>query len=139
MSEASPAYRLTPNTHRPLLPLLMQAMDSSHVSLVALLLRKDGFENYRADRNISLGLNLGSVSKILKCAANDDSVTIRADDDGDAASELLCDHTNNRARQSRQRWCTRDATDYVQSLSCLVKNRVLSASVVSPRPLSSCL
>ena len=64
----------------------LQAMDSSHVSLVALLLRKDGFAEYRADRNISLGLNLGSVSKILKCAANDDSVTVRADDDGDAAT-----------------------------------------------------
>lgn len=49
-----------------------QAMDSSHVSLVALLLRKDGFDSYRADRNISLGLNLGSVAKILKCAAGDD-------------------------------------------------------------------
>jgi DNA polymerase III sliding clamp (beta) subunit (PCNA family) len=47
-------------------------MDSSHVSLVALLLRKDGFDSYRADRNISLGLNLGSVAKILKCAAGDD-------------------------------------------------------------------
>lgn len=32
------------------------------------------------------GLNLGSVSKILKCAANDDAITLRADDDGDAAT-----------------------------------------------------
>lgn len=39
----------------------LQAMDSSHVSLVALLLRKEGFTSYRADRNISLGLNLVRV------------------------------------------------------------------------------
>jgi proliferating cell nuclear antigen len=32
-----------------------QAMDSSHVSLVALLLRSDGFEHYRCDRTMSMG------------------------------------------------------------------------------------
>ena len=30
-------------------------MDSSHVSLVALSLRADGFEHYRCDRNVSMG------------------------------------------------------------------------------------
>ena len=33
----------------------MQAMDSSHVSLVALSLRSDGFEHYRCDRSITMG------------------------------------------------------------------------------------
>jgi len=61
----------------------LQAMDSSHVSLVALQLLADGFEHYRADRNMSLGINLGSLSKILKCAGNDDSITLRADDGND--------------------------------------------------------
>lgn len=64
----------------------LQAMDSSHVSLVALLLRSDGFENYRCDRNLSLGINLMSMSKVLKCAGNDDAITLRADDNGDAVS-----------------------------------------------------
>jgi proliferating cell nuclear antigen len=41
-------------------------MDSSHVSLVALHLKADGFQHFRADRNISLGINLGSMAKILK-------------------------------------------------------------------------
>lgn len=36
----------------------MQAMDSSHVSLVALQLNREGFDAFRCDRNISLGLNL---------------------------------------------------------------------------------
>merc|ERR1712194_929939 len=45
----------------------LQAMDSSHVSLVGLLLRADGFDHFRCDRNISLGINLGSMGKVLKC------------------------------------------------------------------------
>ncbi|XP_077867275.1 uncharacterized protein LOC100374933 [Saccoglossus kowalevskii] len=58
----------------------LQAMDSSHVSLVSLLLKSDGYENYRCDRNITLGINLGSMSKILKCAGNEDAITIKAPD-----------------------------------------------------------
>ncbi len=44
----------------------LQAMDSSHVSLVALLLRADGFEHYRCDRGLSMGMNLANFSKMLK-------------------------------------------------------------------------
>ena len=39
--------------------IALQAMDTSHVSLVSLLLQADGFEPYRCDRNISLGINMG--------------------------------------------------------------------------------
>ena len=69
--------------------IALQSMDSSHVSLVALLLRHDGFTNYRCDRNIALGINLGSMSKILKCAGNDDSVTIKAEDEGDKVTFIF--------------------------------------------------
>ena len=41
----------------------LQAMDSSHVSLVALMLRSDGFDTYRCDRNLSMGINLGRYVK----------------------------------------------------------------------------
>ena len=58
-------------------------MDSSHVSLCALLLRSDGFDHYRCDRSMSLGLNLVSMGKILKCAGNDDTITLKAEDSGD--------------------------------------------------------
>jgi len=61
----------------------LQAMDSSHVSLVALFLRSEGFEHYRADRNISLGINLTSMAKILRCAGNDDCITVKAQDNGE--------------------------------------------------------
>lgn len=51
-------------------------MDSSHVSLVSLLLRYDGFSPYRCDRNINLGMNITSMTKIMKCASNDDYITL---------------------------------------------------------------
>jgi len=56
----------------------MQAMDSSHVSLVSLLLKSEGFESYECGRTLSLGLNLSSMTKILKCAQNEDSVVLNS-------------------------------------------------------------
>lgn len=67
----------------------LQAMDSSHVSLVAMLLRSDGFDHYRCDRNLALGINLNSMSKIIKCASNDDSVTLKAEDTGSALTFMF--------------------------------------------------
>jgi proliferating cell nuclear antigen len=56
--------------------LSMQAMDSSHVALVSFQLDESGFATYRCDRNITLGLSIENLSKILKCAANDDIITL---------------------------------------------------------------
>ena len=33
----------------------LQAMDNSHVSLVSVLLRADGFDKFRCDRQLSMG------------------------------------------------------------------------------------
>ncbi|CAI5508954.1 unnamed protein product [Closterium sp. Naga37s-1] len=67
----------------------LQAMDSSHVALVALLLRADGFEHYRCDRNLTLGMNLVNMAKMLKCAGNDDIITVKAEDDGDTVTFMF--------------------------------------------------
>ena len=64
-------------------------MDQSHVSLVALLLQKEFFGSFRCDRSISLGLNLISLSKILKCASKDDSITLKAEDGGDVLTLMF--------------------------------------------------
>ncbi|KAH0458278.1 hypothetical protein IEQ34_013593 [Dendrobium chrysotoxum] len=69
--------------------LSLQAMDSSHVALVALLLRSEGFEHYRCDRNISMGMNLNNMSKMLKCAGNDDIITIKGDDGSDTITFMF--------------------------------------------------
>lgn len=78
----------------------LQAMDTTHVALASLLLRQDGFENYRCDRNIPLGINLNSLVKVLKSANTNDSITFRAEDSGDSLGltfespngERVCDY-----------------------------------------------
>jgi proliferating cell nuclear antigen len=68
----------------------IQAMDSSHVSLVSVVLRASGFDHFRCDRGISLGFNSANMSKILKCAGNEDVVTLKAEDEGDTLT-LMCE------------------------------------------------
>jgi len=57
----------------------LQAMDSSHVVLVSLNLSMDGFEHYRADANMVLGISIANLSKVMKLADNSDSITLQAD------------------------------------------------------------
>ena len=65
-------------------------MDNSHIALVSLDLGLEVFmDGYRCDRNMSLGMNLASLQKILKCAGNDDEVTIRANEDSDSLNLLF--------------------------------------------------
>lgn len=46
----------------------LQAMDSSHVCLVHLELTADGFDFYRCDRPMQMGLDVGNLVKVLKCS-----------------------------------------------------------------------
>lgn len=71
-------------------------MDSSHVALVSMLLKADGFEPFRCDRNIALGINLNSLAKVLRCAANEDVITIKADDMPDTLNLVFESPTNDR-------------------------------------------
>ncbi|KAH7925770.1 proliferating cell nuclear antigen [Leucogyrophana mollusca] len=61
----------------------LQAMDNSHVALVAVKLNATGFKRYRCDRPMPLGVNLNSLTKVLKCAKDDDICVIKATDDAD--------------------------------------------------------
>lgn len=69
--------------------LSLQAMDASHVSLVSLALHAELFKRYRCDSEKSLGVNFTSLGKILKCASNDDIITIKADDDDEKVSFMF--------------------------------------------------
>lgn len=69
--------------------LALQAMDGSHVCLVSVDVYSDAFNPYRCDRNITLGLETSMLSKILKCAGNDDAITISAEDNGDTVTFLF--------------------------------------------------
>jgi len=63
--------------------LSLQSMDSSHVSLVQVTLRTEGFETFRCDKNLALGVNMDTMGKLMKCAANDDAITLKSEDNGD--------------------------------------------------------
>jgi len=58
-------------------------MDNSHVALVAVHLEAAGFKRYRCDRPMPLGVNLTSLTKVLKCAKDDDITTLKAADEAD--------------------------------------------------------
>ena len=48
----------------------LQGMDSSHVSLVSLEMNADGFDPFRCDRNLTLGINMGKcviIQSVLLC------------------------------------------------------------------------
>ena len=61
-------------------------MDNSHVALVSMMLRADSFSPFRCDRNIALGINLTSLSKVLRCAAPEDILTLKAEDAPDVVN-----------------------------------------------------
>jgi proliferating cell nuclear antigen len=77
--------------------LSLQAMDSAHVSLVSLQLNEDGFENFRCDKQITLGINLVDFSKILKMAQNDDVVTLKADEENSFLT-IIFDNKSNQLK-----------------------------------------
>jgi proliferating cell nuclear antigen len=56
----------------------MQAMDSSHVALVALNLSKEGFDKYRCDKDQVLGIDIKEFSKFMKFIEANDSILLRA-------------------------------------------------------------
>jgi proliferating cell nuclear antigen len=60
--------------------IALQAMDNSHVALVSMMLKTEAFEPYRCDRNIALGVNLTSLTKVLRAAQNEDVLTLKAED-----------------------------------------------------------
>ncbi|KAG5253781.1 proliferating cell nuclear antigen family protein [Salix suchowensis] len=104
----------------------LQAMDSSHVALVALLLRSEGFEHYRCDRNMSMGMNLGNMSKMLKCAGNDDIITIKGDDGSDTVTFMFESPTQDKIADFEMKLMDIDSehlgipeAEYQQLLRCL--------------------
>jgi len=49
------------------------------VALVSLNLSMDGFESYRADSNMVLGVSIANLAKVMKLSDNSDSITLQAD------------------------------------------------------------
>jgi proliferating cell nuclear antigen len=66
--------------------ITIQAMDNSHTSLVSVSLNADGFDKFRCDSPLSMGMNLGSLLKIMRLAVDDDIITIKMQDNADTVT-----------------------------------------------------
>src|SRR5204863_1699366 len=50
------------------------------------MLKAEGFSPFRCDRNIALGINLTSLTKVLRAAQNEDILTLKAEDAPDVVN-----------------------------------------------------
>jgi proliferating cell nuclear antigen len=73
----------------------LQSMDTAHVCLIALLLRAEGFEHYRCDRNLNIGISLTNLGKIMRSVGPDDCLLMKAEDQGDSLSMIFENPSNN--------------------------------------------
>jgi proliferating cell nuclear antigen PCNA len=71
-------------------------MDNSHVALVSMLLRSEAFTPFRCDRNIALGINLGSLTKVLRAAQGEDILTLKAEDAPDVVNLVFENASSDR-------------------------------------------
>ncbi|KPM45475.1 Proliferating cell nuclear antigen [Neonectria ditissima] len=76
--------------------IALQAMDNSHVALVSMMLKAEAFSPFRCDRNISLGVNLTSLTKVLRAAQNEDVLTLKAEDGPDVLNMVFESSENDR-------------------------------------------
>ncbi|OBA22939.1 proliferating cell nuclear antigen [Metschnikowia bicuspidata var. bicuspidata NRRL YB-4993] len=79
--------------------ITVQAVDDSRVLLVSLLVGLSAFAEYRCDRDITLGIDLDSFSKIIKCGNNDDYLTLLAEDSPDNVVTIFEDKKRERVSE----------------------------------------
>mmetsp|Transcript_36954 Transcript_36954/g.55833 ORF Transcript_36954/g.55833 Transcript_36954/m.55833 type:complete len:259 (-) Transcript_36954:149-925(-) len=73
----------------------VQAMDSSHVALVSLLLRESAFSEFKCERPVSLGMNVESLSKVLKMCSPSDTLKLRCNGGADTVN-FQCEGSDDR-------------------------------------------
>ena len=91
--------------------LHLQAMDNSHVSLVSVKLGSEGFDRFRCDHTFSMGefthknqegitsslfkssffpgVNMSTMTKILRCSTASDIITLQAQERGDTLTFIF--------------------------------------------------
>jgi proliferating cell nuclear antigen len=73
----------------------MQAMDPSHVALVSLTLKEQGFAEYRSDGVLTLGIAVQNLAKVLKLADSDDELTLKAEEQDPSFMTLIFEDNSN--------------------------------------------
>ena len=64
----------------------LQAMDHSHVSLMNVNMRADGFDKFRCDRTIRMSVDLTEMSKIISYGTEKDIITMKVDDEAETVT-----------------------------------------------------
>jgi proliferating cell nuclear antigen len=76
--------------------IAVQALDTSHNAIIAVFLESGGFEAYSHDADLTLGVSLSNLSKILKCGNADDAITLRGEPGSDTLRIGFDGHTAER-------------------------------------------
>ncbi|CAL4968892.1 unnamed protein product [Urochloa decumbens] len=58
----------------------LMAVDTKSVAILSLLFPSEVFQHYRCDEDCSMGIAIADMVKALRCANDDDIITIKADD-----------------------------------------------------------
>ncbi len=76
--------------------MVMQAMDSAHVSMTQLILPAHGFEEYLCEKSLNVGVNFDMMWKVIKGERNDTSVVMRTKEGADTLNFEFCNDTGTR-------------------------------------------
>ncbi|KAH3662501.1 hypothetical protein OGAPHI_005753 [Ogataea philodendri] len=76
--------------------ITVQAIDDSRVLLIALKIDAGSFQEFRCDKDLVLGLDLESLSKILKQGNNEEYLTLMAEDSPDNLMAVFEDKKKDR-------------------------------------------
>ncbi|OQV18952.1 Proliferating cell nuclear antigen 2 [Hypsibius exemplaris] len=77
----------------------LQSMDSSHVALVNVMMKSEGFARYKCERNLNMGISLASMAKVLKCAGQEDNVIIKTDGDSSTVTFVFGNDDGDRTAE----------------------------------------
>ncbi|XP_037358602.1 proliferating cell nuclear antigen-like [Talpa occidentalis] len=102
----------------------LQSMDATHVSLVQLTLRPEGFDTYRCDRNLAIGVDITNMSKILRCAGNEDIITLRTENNADTLALVFEAPNQEKVSDYEMKLMDLDVEQFgipAQKHSCVVK------------------
>ena len=66
-------------------------MDSSHVALVQLKLENRGFEVYKCDKPLTLGLSITNLAKVMRLVNAPDSITLKCSDSEPSSISIICE------------------------------------------------
>jgi proliferating cell nuclear antigen len=76
--------------------IFIQAMDTSHVALISVNLKAEGFASFNCSSHMTLGINMQNLSKIMKLSGSSDSVTLKANQDASNLLLIFADEKSNK-------------------------------------------